>query len=296
MDDKCWSVYVHINKINHKKYFGITSGSPLKRWRDGYRHNKHFSSSIDKYGWDNFEHIVLFTDLTENEAKQMEKDLIAKYHTMDREFGYNKTAGGDGSLGRKVSDETREKLRVVATGKKASPETRAKISERMKGENHPLYGKKRPQYVIDAMIEAKRNRKLTDEQVQHYRDASPTKRMVHQIDIDTGDILNTFVSISEASRQTGIPASNIINACKGIVGTAGGFIWQYDDEPHKYESKLGKFSMVAQIDKDTNEVIAIYDSIKEAAIATNTNASSISKVCVGKPKTDNGSIWKHVGR
>lgn len=45
-------VYCHINKINGKRYFGITYQKPKDRWKNGthYEHNKHFSNSIKKYG------------------------------------------------------------------------------------------------------------------------------------------------------------------------------------------------------------------------------------------------------
>lgn len=55
---------------------------------------------------------------------------------------------------------------------------------------------------------------------------------------------------------------------------------------------------VAQIDKDTDEIIATYDSIADAAIALNKNKSSASpgicKVCKGKKKTAYGYKWKYI--
>lgn len=105
-------VYAHTNKINNKKYFGITCRIPQKRWGvDGYgylRKNKNgkysqeiFARAIEKYGWDAFEHTILYEGLSEKEAKQKEIELIAKYHTYigDPEcWGYNLTRGGEGHL------------------------------------------------------------------------------------------------------------------------------------------------------------------------------------------------------
>ena len=55
-----------------KRYIGITSQDPPeKRWGRGgyeYRPNKHFWSAICRYGWDNFNHIILCTGLTFDEA------------------------------------------------------------------------------------------------------------------------------------------------------------------------------------------------------------------------------------
>ena len=47
-----YSVYMHINKINNKKYVGITSRKPEVRWQNGtaYNRNPHFNAAIEKYG------------------------------------------------------------------------------------------------------------------------------------------------------------------------------------------------------------------------------------------------------
>ena len=75
---KTWCVYRHENKVNGKVYIGITSMAPSRRWDygRGYRRNKHFYSSIVKYGWDSFSHEVLFDDLTKEQACQYEQALI----------------------------------------------------------------------------------------------------------------------------------------------------------------------------------------------------------------------------
>ena len=63
--DTRYCVYMHRNKINNKRYFGQTKhvDNPEKRWGingEGYIGNSFFTNSINKYGWDNFEHIILF--------------------------------------------------------------------------------------------------------------------------------------------------------------------------------------------------------------------------------------------
>lgn len=42
-----------------------------------------------------------------------------------------------------------------------------------------------------------------------------------------GRLLNTYKSINEASRQTGIAQGNICNCCKDKRGRAGNFIWKF---------------------------------------------------------------------
>lgn len=133
-----YTVYMHKNKINGKVYIGITKQKINSRWRKGkgYKECK-FRNAIDKYGWDNFEHIILFEHLSKESACNKEMELIKKYNSNDRNFGYNVSTGGDsGAIGthRKMSDEHKEKDRIVHLGEKNGMYGR-------KGTKHPSYGK-----------------------------------------------------------------------------------------------------------------------------------------------------------
>lgn len=123
MKDRKWCVYVHLFP-NGKRYIGITSKTPNARWEkgEGYKaKNSAVYNAIKKYGWDSIEHIVLYKNLTQQEAFSKEKELIAKYKTNIRrygdKFGYNMTDGGEGTLGHKVPQECRDKLRQRFLGK-----------------------------------------------------------------------------------------------------------------------------------------------------------------------------------
>lgn len=60
--ERNYTVYMHENKTNHKKYIGITSKPPEKRWKNGanYQNCHAMRRAIEKYGWDGFDHIILF--------------------------------------------------------------------------------------------------------------------------------------------------------------------------------------------------------------------------------------------
>lgn len=90
-------VYMHENRVNGKRYIGITSDEPRKRWANGkgYYRNKHFYDAIKKYGWDAFDHRILYDGLTKEEACKIEQNMIAKYRTQDKTKGYNLTNGGE---------------------------------------------------------------------------------------------------------------------------------------------------------------------------------------------------------
>ena len=144
-----WSVYCHQNKINGKKYFGITSRKPQSRWgARGQCYHFYFGRAIAKYGWDNFEHIILYSKLDKETAIMFEQFLIDAFKTKDKKFGYNLTDGGEGTLnpseetrkrlsdcrkGHIVTEETKHKISESNKGRVNSPEARAKISARNKG-------------------------------------------------------------------------------------------------------------------------------------------------------------------
>jgi hypothetical protein len=96
---RTYYVYVHINKINGKRYYGITSQLPRERWKRGspYKKQKKFYNAIQKYGWDNFEHIVLYSGLSHKEAAKIEIALIEEFHTTESAYGYNVSIGGEQS-------------------------------------------------------------------------------------------------------------------------------------------------------------------------------------------------------
>lgn len=90
-----FSVYIHIFP-NNKVYIGITSKNPKDRWDygHGYLHQNVMNNAIKKYGWNNIEHKILFTNLTMEEAEEKEIELIRQYNSTDRSFGYNISTGG----------------------------------------------------------------------------------------------------------------------------------------------------------------------------------------------------------
>lgn len=111
-----YTVYCHTNNINNKKYVGVTSQKPLARWQNGKHYSRHkaFYDDILKYGWDNFTHEILDTDLTEEEAKEKEKYYIEIWETQDVNKGYNRHKGGNVP---QANNQAVNKLKMLNTGK-----------------------------------------------------------------------------------------------------------------------------------------------------------------------------------
>lgn len=94
---KLYSVYRH-TAPNGKVYIGITRQKPKYRWGKkgkGYIGNKHFYQAIQKYGWENFIHEILYINLEKEEAQEIEISLIYQYKSADPNFGYNNSLGGE---------------------------------------------------------------------------------------------------------------------------------------------------------------------------------------------------------
>ena len=130
-----FTVYKHTSPSN-KVYIGITSRDVKERWNYGYGYstNSHFWSAIQKYGWENFKHEIIATNLSEQDAYDLEIKLIAEYDATNQDKGYNHSTGGECiSRGVKISDERRKRISDRLKGRTLSEETRTKLSKSQKG-------------------------------------------------------------------------------------------------------------------------------------------------------------------
>lgn len=251
MDDKnCWCVYIHISPSN-KAYIGITKQTPENRWRkdgSGYKQNTQpaMYSAIQKYGWDNFEHIIFADNLSEKDAKHIEVLLIALYKTncskyQHPSYGYNLTDGGDGTGGRQITDETRLKMSESAKNRFLLEEEREKISNALIG---VMAGDKNPMYGVHRFGESNPNfgsHKFVGENNpmfgKHHTEETKKKIQNNQkckavMCVETGEI---YRSIREAARQTGLNQSHISKCCRGVKGheTVGKLHWKFVNEEEK---------------------------------------------------------------
>lgn len=240
-----YSVYVHTNRANGFRYVGITSRRPEERWQGGHGYRKQtvFWNAIVKYGWDNFDHEVVATGLTAADAWEMEKALIAKYNSTDRNCGYNRSTGGEaGAKGAERSetnkkacsaklkelwqDEDFRRKRIIRTiemnkseamrekrsesnkGRKLSEEARRKISEKNKGRK-----------LAPFTEEHKRRMK------ENHAGGADCRA------VECVEMMKVYKSINDASRALGINKKGISACCRGVnhYNTAGGYHWRFAD-------------------------------------------------------------------
>lgn len=216
-------VYLHNNKINNKKYIGITKQKPENRWGlNGYNYHSspYFYSAIQKYGWNNFEHIILYNNLTKEEACKKEIELINDYKTQNKKYGYNIMEGGSApSLPKKVRDKLSEALKNNQNGKghPCTIDKRKKISEAQKGRKLTEEHKRKL-----SLAASKRHVVCSDEKKRLLSQNYPHKKKVYCV--ETNIIYN---SVQKCARQLNLHATNITKVCKGIHHTTGGYHLQY---------------------------------------------------------------------
>lgn len=90
------TIYIHINKINNKKYVGITKTSAERRWGfegENYQGQSFYEKGIAPFGWDNFNHIILNDDLPYDLVQQVEARLIKELDLTNPDKGYNDNEG-----------------------------------------------------------------------------------------------------------------------------------------------------------------------------------------------------------
>lgn len=221
MEDHNYTVYMHENKINGKKYFGMTGQDPEKRWLKGtnYRTCHAIRRAFEKYGWDGFNHVIIQSGLSREEACELEQKLIAENHTQDPNLGYNICGGGGGMV-----------------GFHHTPEECQRISERMRGENNPNFGKPLPEWQKELLRSINLGSKHTEEHKRKIGDSLRGRKHVseegkrHIAETHSKSVIRddgiVFCSIREAAKSIGRCDSAIINAIKRGQ-RSGKYYWKY---------------------------------------------------------------------
>ena len=255
-----YCLYAHINPINDKVYIGI-SKDVKKRWAGkihAYKHSSLIQNALKKYGWDNFIHVVICDGLTFEEACKKEQQWIFAYKREG--MSYNITNGGEGHLGIPLTQEQKENLKKIHTGKVVSSETRKKQSEaQMKNSVH--------------------------------------RKKVYAFDKNSGELVKEYNSLAEAAKDTHSRDSNISEAASGRNYTAAGYVWGYT--PIVDSSRLNHtFNRESRRKKiycyDLNGTyIKTYNCAYDAVAEVGGSYKGIHSCCAKQRLTYKGFIWRH---
>lgn len=169
-------VYLIHNIVNNKVYIG-KSQNPAKRWKKhivvAFCKRKiekfYIHHAIKKYGPDNFIFSIIQKFEEQKVCDEAEKYWIVFFDTKNSKFGYNLTDGGEGCYGRVYSEETKEKIRVKATGRKHSAETKEKIRQLN-------IGKRQSKESIEKTRQANLGKKLNEDHRRKISEATVGKK------------------------------------------------------------------------------------------------------------------------
>lgn len=124
---------------NGKIYIGVTSLSLAERRDNGYNHNKALKAAIKEYGWRGFSKEIIYDNLTEEDAFRKEVETIAKFNATNPLVGYNISHGGNATFsGLKHTNESKEKISKINTGRKFSDESLERMRESHAKERKPV--------------------------------------------------------------------------------------------------------------------------------------------------------------
>ena len=144
-------IYKH-TAPNGKVYIGQTIQSIYNRFLNGkgYCRCKLFYKAIQKYGWNNIQHEILFEiegskETVITELNKKEKEFIELYKANDNNYGYNLRSGGDNST---HSELSKVKMRQCMLGKHLSEETKHKISISHLGEKNANFGRTKEKHPM----------------------------------------------------------------------------------------------------------------------------------------------------
>lgn len=150
-------IYIHTCP-NHYTYVGI-SQNPKQRWNngEGYKSNKDFYQTIQKYGWENIKHEIVAETYYRWIAQKIERTLITYFKRKKKSFN-------ESNIEMKLLEEDKPKRKVKRIG---------------------------------------------------------------QYNKDTEELIKEFDSIREAREYTGISEQGIRSACLNRIKTSGGYMWKY---------------------------------------------------------------------
>lgn len=294
-------VYCYTNKINNKKYIGITTRPMIEREKshlyEAYNQNSTtynypFKKAIRKYGIDGFDLEILHEDIDKSEAIELERYYIEHYKTYYKYLnsnGYNATIGGEFI----AQPKSRVfEINIVDNFKITNIFNSMKDAERSVGKRLTNFNQRKKDYASSVEYIYIYENEYNKETIE-YEVYNKLKNPVVQLSLD-GDFIRSWVSLKEASKNTG--ATNISLCLTGDRIKSGGYRWvRFKDYVQNLyslkEAKDMKIQYVA-IDFD-GEYKGIFTGLEDIERRTKATSSAVSNAVRGKASSrhSGGYIW-----
>ena len=119
------------------------------------------------------------------------------------------------------------------------------------------------------------------------------KKNVHQFDMDTGLLLNTYEDLNTASTSVNAKSKSISNACLGYNKSCSGFYWSYN-ESYDVSSAIDQRKKQVIQNSMNGDFVCTFSSASEASRLTGISKSCISRCCRGERSDSGGFKWNYV--
>jgi len=229
-------IYLIKNNINGKNYVGQTIQNDInKRWNKHKQVNKSFIgtclfNAYKKYGIDNFKFKILCICFDED-TNRFEEEYIKKYNCLYPN-GYNMINGGRNRkftpILKKIISEKLKGEKHPMFGKHLKEETKQKLREKNIGINNANYGKKLTNEAREHLSKLAKERyknnnycqkieikkKISKSLIDYYQNNNiQNKNCVKVQQFDlNNNLIKTFYSLSEAAKEIGVAQFSIARA------------------------------------------------------------------------------------
>lgn len=228
-------IYVRTNLINGMQYIGrsINFSKRESVWYSINRKTPYSNNILEedrkKYGIENFETTIL-KECGDEELDKWERHYIEAFDTIYPK-GYNLESGGVANF--KINDVSKEKMSEAKIGTKHTEEWKKTMSEKLKGEGNPFYGKHHSEATKRKLSEAfkghtswNKGKKMTKEQKQKIIEGSKKRcKAIYQYTLG-GELVRIWESSHECERN-GFNRSCILKCCLGKQKEHKGYKWSY---------------------------------------------------------------------
>jgi len=192
---------------------------------------------FNKYGWNSLQFEIVQDNIPE--------DILL--HVEDIWIGANCSKSDDNKGGMNMrngyrwvqSIESREKIRQALLGKKQSKETIQKRIQTMKENYKPRSIESRLKTSLKIMGKVNKN----------------VEKQIYQFDLNKS-FIQSFKSIKQAEKITGIERSSISRAASGSLTKAGGFLWSFSQA----NIPTGKTSLQKAVLNRNKEILNIFNN------------------------------------
>lgn len=227
-------VYQIYNPYNQKRYIGssINIEERFKQHKRSLRGNRHCNKHLQN-AWNKYKDILIFEPLEYCEPEyllELEQYYIDYYNSADRRFGYNIDRIADHTKpGFHLSEETKEKIRQKAIGRKLSPEQIEKMKIAQTGMSKPKQSETMKRKYANGEVTFPRYYEVSEEKRKEWskhsseagkkRYSNYTNRPKGKfLKVEIGEDVLYFPSLREAARNLNVDKGAIQYVMKHTNG------------------------------------------------------------------------------